>query len=195
MVVDDGGEVLGDGHVRDPRLSRCVVVRALHDLGEDRRHEERHAVGALVQGADERFVAGERLRALGHVVRDLGLRERIEHDLLAQPVQAQLVPQRIERVIQRDDLGQAKAREPHEARAAAPPRDMVDEPERRPVAPMQVFGHQQQRPLLGVAIQHLAHLPQHAVRADAGELAPQRVALVCGGEPWQLQQPRRRDGA
>jgi hypothetical protein len=57
VVVDDGREVLGDGHVREPRLPRRVVVRAFHDLGEDRRHEERHAVGALVQGADERFVA------------------------------------------------------------------------------------------------------------------------------------------
>ena len=43
---------------------------------------------------------------------------------------------------------------------------------------MQVLGHQQQRPALGVAIEQLAHLAQHAVRADARELPSQGVALL-----------------
>ena len=148
-----------------------------------------------MQRAHERFVAGDRRRSFRHVVGDLAFGERIEHDLLAQAVQAQLVPQRVERMVQRDDLGEAKACEPHEARAAAPPRDVVDELDRRAVAPMQVLGHQQQRPALGVAIEQLAHLAQHAIRADAGELSSQRVALLRGAEPRQLQQPGRRHGA
>ena len=45
--------------------------------------------------------------------------------------------------------------------------------------------------LLGVAIEQLAHLAQHALRADAGQLSPQRVALLRGAEPRQLQQPGR----
>ena len=81
-------------------------------------------------------------------------------------------------MIQRDDLGQTKARKPHQSRAAASARDVVDQLDRRAVAPVQIFGHQQQRPALGVAIEQLAHLAQHAIRADAGKLSSQRVALV-----------------
>ena len=98
-------------------------------------------------------------------------------------------------MVQRDHLGQAEARQPHQARAAAPPRDVVDELDRRPVAPVQVFGHQQQRPLLGVAVEQLAHLAQHAVGAHAGQFAPQRVAFLRGAQPRQLQQPGRRHAA
>ena len=105
------------------------------------------------------------------------------------------MPQRIERMIQRDDLGETEACQPHEARAAAPPRDIVDELDRRTVAPMQVLGHQQQRPALGVAIEHLAHLAQHSIRADARQLSSQRLALLRGAEPRQLQQPGRRHRA
>ena len=46
-------------------------------------------------------------------------------------------------MIERHDLGEAKACKPHEARAATAPRDVVDELDRRAVAPMQVLGHQQ----------------------------------------------------
>ncbi len=98
-------------------------------------------------------------------------------------------------MIQRDHLGETEACQPHEARAATPSRDIVDELNRRAVAPMQVLGDQQQRPALGVAIEHLAHLAQHAIRADARELSSQGVALFRGAEPRQLQQPGRRHGA
>ena len=46
----------------------------------------------LVQGSNEPLVGGDRRRSLREVRRDLGFRERIEHDLLAQVVNAQLVP-------------------------------------------------------------------------------------------------------
>ena len=95
-------------------------------------------------------------------------------------------------MVRRDHLGHAEGRQPHQAGAAAPPRDVVDELDRRAVAPVQVFRHQQQRPLLGVAVEQLAHLAQHAVRAHAGQFAPQCVAFLRGAEPRQLQQPGRR---
>ena len=134
-------------------------------------------------------------RSFRHVVGDLAFGERIEHDLLAQVMQAQLAPQRVERMVERHDLGEAKACKPHEPRAATAPRDVVDELDRRAVAPMQVLGHQQQRPALARAIEKLAHLAQHAIRADAGELSSQRFALLRGAEPRQLQEPGRRDRA
>ena len=148
-----------------------------------------------MQRPDERLVGGERRGPLRDVVGDLLLRERIEHDLLAQAMQAQLVPQRLERMVVRDDLGETEAREPHQARVRPPARDMVDELDRRVVAPMQVLGHQQQRPLGGIAVEELAHLAQHAIRAHARELASQGVALLRGAQPRQLQQPGGRDGA
>ena len=195
VVVDDGRQVLGHGHRREARLRVGAFVGAFHHLGDDRRDEQRHAVGALVQRTHEGLVARERRRTLRDVVGDLGLGEGVEHDLLAQPVQAQLAPQGVERMVHRDHLGHAEGRQPHQAGAAAPPRDVVDELDRRAVAPVQVFRHQQQRPLLGVAVEQLAHLAQHAVRAHAGQFAPQRVAFLRGAEPRQLQQPGRRHGA
>ena len=81
-------------------------------------------------------------------------------------------------MVERHDLGETKAGKPHEPRAATAPRDVVDELDRRAVAPMQILGHQQQRATLGVAIEELAHLAQHAIRADAGELSSQRFPLL-----------------
>ena len=114
------------------RASACsAFVGAFHHLGDDRRDEQRHAVGALVQRTHEGLVARERRRTLRDVVGDLGLGEGVEHDLLAQPVQAQLAPQGVERMVRRDHLGHAEGRQPHQAGAAAPPRDVVDELDRR----------------------------------------------------------------
>src|SRR3990167_8988097 len=77
------------------------------------------------------------------------------------------------------------------ARTKASPGDVVDELDGGPVAPVQVFGDQQQRPLLRVAIQQFAHLSQHTLRADASEFAAQRVAPIRAAQPRQLQQPGR----
>ena len=124
-MIDDGRQILGNRDFRELRRGSSVVTGlrgARDDLRHDRRDEQRHAVGALMQRAHERFVGGERWRAFRHVVGDLALGERIEHDLLAQAMQAQLVPQRVERMVQRDHLGETKGRQPHQAarcRAAA----------------------------------------------------------------------------
>ncbi|MNN25921.1 hypothetical protein D3C81_1394130 [compost metagenome] len=148
-----------------------------------------------MQGTHEGFIAGQRGRTQRNKVSDLGFREWIEHHFLAQTLQAQFVAQRIERMIERHHLGDAEARQPHKPSAAASPRHIVDELDRRPIAPVQVFGYQQQRSLLGVAVQQFTHFPQHAIRTDAGKLAPQRVSLLRGAQPRQLQQPGRRHGA
>jgi hypothetical protein len=60
---------------------------------------------------------------------------------------------------------------------------------------MQVLRHHQQRALLRVAIEQLRHFAQHAIRPYAGQVPSQRLTLLCGAEPWQLQEPRRRDRA
>ena len=97
------------------------------------------------------------------VVRDVLLRERIEDHLVAEPVQAELVTQRVERAVIADDLRKPEACEPHQAPVSASPRNVVNQLKRRAVAPMQIFGHEQQRALCGVAIQQLAHFAEHAV--------------------------------
>ena len=81
--------------MRHLRHDACLLAapRGAHQyLAHDGRHEQRHAVTAIVHGTHERFVSRERGRALCYVVCDLGLRERIERNLLAQVVQAQLAP-------------------------------------------------------------------------------------------------------
>ena len=98
-------------------------------------------------------------------------------------------------MIRADDFRKAEAREPQQSSAGATARDVVDELHRRLIAPVQVLGDEQQRTIRRVAIQQLAHLPQHARLARAGELAAQSLALGCTAQPRQLQQPCRSDGA
>ena len=95
VMIDDGREILRNRDFRELRPGCSVVtgLRGTRDhLRHHRRDEQRQAVGALVQRAHERFVGGDRWRSFRHVVGDLAFGERIEHDLLAQVMQAQLVP-------------------------------------------------------------------------------------------------------
>ena len=165
-MLDDRRQVLGNGdfrHLLGGNAAAALRGARAH-LAHDGCDEQRQSVGALVQRAHERFVAGDRWRSFRHVFGHLCFGERVQNDLLAQPMQPQLAPQWIERMIERHDLGETKACEPHEARVAPPSRDVVDELDRRAIAPMQVLGHKQQRPALARAIEKLAHLAQHAIR-------------------------------
>jgi hypothetical protein len=156
------------------------------------RHEQRHSVGPFVQRAHERFIDGDRRSALSDVVGDLALRERIEDDLVAQIMDAELAPQPVERMVERHDLGEPKRGEPHEPRVAAPPCDVVDELDSGAVAPVQVLRHQQQRLAVARAVEKRAYLAQHAIGGDTRELASQQVPFLRIGEPRQLQEPRWR---
>ena len=184
-MLDDRRQVLGNGDLR--HLLGGNAAAALHGarahLAHDGCDEQRQSVGALVQRAHECFVVRDRWRSFLHVFRDLCFGERVQDDLVGEPMQPQLAPQRIERMIERHDLGEAEACEPHEARVASPSRDVVDQLDRRAIAPMKILGHKQQLPALARAVQKLAHLAQHAVRRDTGELPPQSVALLGGAEP------------
>ena len=197
-MLDDRREVLRKSDARDAHrvVAEATARRGPRDhVARHGGDEQRDAVGALVQRSHEVLVTGRGTRTLGNVRGDLRFGERIQHDLLAEVMQAQLVPQRVERMVGSDDLGQPEARQPHETTAAASSRDVVDELGRRAIAPMQVLGDQQQRPVLGVAVEELAHLAQHALRIHADELSAQALPLFSSTEPGQLQQPGRRDGA
>ena len=166
-----------------------------HDVVHYVRDEERQPVGATMQRAYEAFVCRQGWNSRGDVLADFFLRERIEHDLLRQPMQAKLVAHRPERMVRGDDLGEAEAREPKQPRAGATARDVIHELHGRVIAPVQVLGDEQQRAILRVAVQELAHFAQHAGLARAGELAPQSLAFGRAGEPRELQQPGRSDCA
>ena len=77
------------------------------------------------------------------------------------------------------------------ARATA--RDVVHELHGSLIAPVQVFGDEHERMVLRVAVQELAHLPQHARLAGSRELAPQSLPFGSSGKPRKLQQPGRSD--
>ena len=95
-------------------------------------------------------------------------------------------------MIRRDHLCEPEGRYPHQTGIGSPPGEEVDELQRRPVAPVQILGDQQQRDL-GVAIKEFTHLAEHSLGVRACELASQRFALVGSANPGQLQQPGRRD--
>ncbi len=196
VVLDDREKVLrnrrGCEQLGGPDTA---LSGARGDVARHGRDEQRHALRALVQSPHRTLVFRDGRQPLGEIRRDLRLGERIEHDLLAETVQTKLVAQSVERMIASNDLGEPEARQPHDTGAAAPPREEFDELDRRPIAPMQVFRDQQQRPILRVAIEEFAHLPEHPLRGCADELLAQRFALLGGAEPRQLQQPGRRDRA
>ena len=106
-----------------------------------------------------------------------------------------LVTQRVERMIRGDDLGESEARKPHEPARAAPPREIVDELDRRAIGPMQILRDEQQRSLLRVSVQKFADLAKHPFQVDADKLSQQGFALFRGTEPGQLQHPGRRDSS
>ncbi len=193
-MVDDGREVFRDARLGEPGIACRRIATALQDFRDDGRHEQRHAVGAFVQRADEALVACERRRQAGDIVGDFRLGKRVEHHLLAEPVHAQLAPQRVERMILRHHFRDPERGKPHQARAATPPRDVVDQLDGGAVAPVQVFRHQQQGVLLRVPVEQFTHLPQHALGTDAGQLAAQAVPFFGGAQPRQLQKPGGRDG-
>ena len=89
-VLDDGGQSFRHRQTGEPRSNPSIFVALLGaggDVAQHGGHEQRDTVGSLVQGTHERFVAGQRWRQLRHDVGNLRFRERIEHDLLAQPMQ------------------------------------------------------------------------------------------------------------
>ena len=91
VVVDDGRETLrhrGAGDLGRGRRVSIALCSACRDVAHDGCHEQRDAVGPRVQGPYERLVTGERWVSFGDVLGDLAFGKRIEHDLLAQPVQA-----------------------------------------------------------------------------------------------------------
>jgi hypothetical protein len=82
-----------------------------------------------------------------------------------------------------DDLGAPKARNPHEAGAAAPTGEEVDEPKRRPIALVQIFRDEQEGPTLRWTIEEFTHFAEHPFGARAYELAAQRVAFFGRADP------------
>ncbi len=195
IVIDQRRQPLRHGNVGERLRRRAAGADTGPYVASHGCDEQRHALGAVVQRAHEALVMRHLRRAPGEIGRDLALGERIEHDLFAQSVQAELVPQRAERVIERDHLGQSEARQPHESSRASPTCDVVDELRCRAIAPVQVLGDEQQRAICRVAVEELAHFAQHALGMDSDQLTQQRFADFRCAEPGQLQQPGRRDGA
>ena len=107
--------------------------------------------------------AGERRHARGDVLADLRLRERVERRSLrrGRAGAARGAPSRADGPRPIISVTR-KLAEPQQPRRRAAAREVVDELHRGVVAPVQVLGDQQQRPILGVAIEQLAHLAQHA---------------------------------
>ena len=148
VTLDDSGERLRRRHRthafqggRSAAGCRLVVANEIvHHAGD----EERHPVGQGIQRAHELFVCRQRRHVLRQVSGHFLLRERVEHDVLAQPMKAQLVAHGAQGLIGGDDLRKAEAGEPQQPRGSAPARHVVDELHGRLVRPVQVFDDEQQ---------------------------------------------------
>ena len=80
-----------------------------------------------MQRAYEPFVSREARDALGDVLGDFFLRERIEDDFVGQPMQAKLVAYRLQRMIGSDDFRDPETAKPLQSRARASSREVIHE--------------------------------------------------------------------
>ena len=195
VALDHARERVGHRHGGQSFVRIGLRCRSREKVVDDAGDEQRQAVRAVVQRPHERRIGGQRRHARRHVLADFRLGEVVERELCAEAMQAQLLPHRRERVVGRDQLRHAETAEPEQPCRRAAAREVVDELHRGLVAPVQVLGDQQERSLLRVAIEELAHLAQHPGLAGTGQLAPQRLALFRRREPGQLEEPCRRDRA
>ena len=83
-------------------------------------------------------------------------------------------------------------RDDEEPRALAPARQRREQVERRRIAPVEIFEHQDERPLRRQHLERVGQLAQHAVARRAGDPALCRLELRIGGERRQLDEPGRR---
>ena len=190
------GHRVGPGHRIVQR--RAATRQVVEHVGQ----EQRQTVGVGVQRAGQGLVLGARLgsrpphrlaaQAVAQVGVNLALAEGFEQHLVAQLVQAQLLPQRLHRVLAQHRVGGAEAGHHHPARRAAPAGQKVEQTDRGVVAPVQVFDHQQQRVQRRHGVEQGHKLAQHAVLRGAGQLAPQACLVGLGHQPGQLGEPGRR---
>ena len=116
----------------------------------------------------------------------------LERQLLTQAVRLQLPLDAFQRVVAEDDVDRPIGADHHQPRRVAAPRQVADEIERRVVAPVQIFEHDDQRRLGGDRLDRLGHLAQHAFAGGARPLPLQRLALGGRQQRRQLDEPGRR---
>jgi hypothetical protein len=109
------------------------------EIVDDIDNEQRQPAGVIVQLVNESFVNGRARQLTGQVFGYLDLGERIEHDLFTQAVQTQLLTQLLQRMRLSYHLHEPERAEPHDSRRRRAPREVVQQPQRGVVAPVQVF--------------------------------------------------------
>lgn len=192
MVIDQGTEALGQRPANQAcGLGVVPMGRPAHHFGGEGGDEQRDAAGSLMEGEGKPGGAVHGRHPLAHIGRHLLLAEGGQAYLLTQALLAQRLPEPMEWMVGDNGLIRPDTAQPHQTAGAASAGEVVDELEGRGIAPVQIFGDQQQRSLLCVAIQKLAHFPQHALGMGADQLMQQGLALRRRAEPGQLQQPGR----
>ncbi len=173
------------------RYGPCRRVRSGDKVVDDICKEQRQTTSVIVQLVDKGFLDPGIGQAMLQILGDFDLRERVEHDFFAKTMQPQFLPQILERMRLRDDLHQPVRAEPHDSRRRSAPREMVEQPQCRGVAPVQVLGQQKQRMLCREASHQLRDLTNLALLVRAGQLAIQRRTVCFRHQPRQLHEPRR----
>ena len=134
--------------VHDPSGSRvwnddALVDQVLHHVD----HEQRVAFGAAVNQPRQpprQLVAGTPAR---QILVDRFLRQVLERQLVTEAVRLQLPLDAFQRVLSEDHVHRPVGADHHQPRRIAAARQIGDQVERRVVAPVQIFEHENQRRL------------------------------------------------
>ena len=119
--------------------------------------------------------------------------QRAERQLLAAALKLEFVLDALQRMIAVDHLRGPVGAEHQQPRRPSPPREQREEVQRRRIAPVQIFEHQNERAFRGGRLQRFGHLAQHPLagrsRHDQAAAFFRRQALE---DRRHLREPGRR---
>ena len=110
---------------------------------------------------------------------------------MAQVVQQQVLPQRLERARRQDQVCGTKRSEQQQLRVLTAPRDRRNDVERAVVDPMQILEDEHERHRLREDLERLAELTDHPLATRSEELALECGVLLRPKQRRQLNQPGR----
>jgi hypothetical protein len=196
LCSDQRSETLGhpdpdvlEGTCESPAPARTREEAALGQVLEGGRHEQRIALRVPVDDCTQAVRHRDARRLCREILVDLGLGQRLQRNLPTQPVNQEILLERLQRM-----AGYGVHRtfgcEHQQLRGTAPPRQRREQIDGRGIDPLEIFEHQQQRLARREGLQRLGDLPQHAFARRAEEFALEQLAVLPGDEGGKLNQPR-----
>ena len=134
------------------------------------------------------------VNSAGQVLFDVRFIKPFELHLMAQVVQQQVLPQRLERARRQDQVCGTKRSQQQQLCVLTAPRDRRNDVERAVVDPMQILEDEHERHRLREDLERLAELTDHPLATRSEELALECGVLLRPNQRRQLNQPGRCEG-